>query len=224
MEAISFFIEFIPLLVELSTNCQYNVHVEMIAKGLSSHMEAATPLTYPTSYCQLPNIGRSKEDRAKELIPMRKFWISIIFVLSLLAGGCAAEHEPDDLFSFKGTKIGDNSKLGGIVRLLPGHDQFEGMELQTKNEPYELKLFYETADGPFTDEILLHNVTTFFTLVPNAGTVTVVIDGTQHRAERGVLENWYGQKLTEIQTEKELKEMEDAHPANAGEMAMIFNS
>lgn len=155
---------------------------------------------------------------------MKKSWISLVFVLFLIVSGCAAESGSEDLFSYQGTKIGDNSKLGGIVRLLPGHDQFEGMELQTKNEPYELKLFYETADGAFTDEMLMHNTTVFFTLVPNAGTVTVVIDGTPHRAERGVMENWYGEKLTEIQTEEELKELEDAHPANAGEMAMIFSS
>ena len=224
MEAISFFIEFILLPVELSTNCQYSVHGELNAKGLSSHLGVATPLTYPSSYCQLPNSGRLKGNGVKELESLRKFWVSIILVLCLLASGCATERSSDDLFSYKGTKIGDNSKLGGIVRLLPGHDQFEGMELQTKNEPYELKLFYETVDGPFTDEMLMHIVTTFFTLVPNAGTVTVVIDGTPHRAERGVLENWYGRKLTEIQTEKELKELEAAHPANSGEMAMIFSS
>ncbi len=155
---------------------------------------------------------------------MRKSWIAVIFVLCLIASGCAAEQGSDDLFSYKGAKIGDNSKLGAIVRLLPGHDQFEGMELQTKNEPYELKLFYETADGAFTDEMLMHITTAFFTLVLNAGIVTVVIDGTSHRAERGVVENWYGQKLTDVQTEKELKQLEDAHPANAGEMAMIFGS
>ncbi|WJY26685.1 MULTISPECIES: DUF4825 domain-containing protein [Sporosarcina] len=156
---------------------------------------------------------------------MKRLWMAAAAALLLLiVGGCAEGNGSKDLFSYKNSKIGDNSSIGAIVGLLPGSGQFEGMELQTDTEPYGAKLFYETADGAFTDDMMLHNASAIFALVPNAGVLTFVVDGDPHTVSRTVLDDWYGQKLYDIGSEDELKKLEEEHPANAGEMSMLFES
>ena len=152
---------------------------------------------------------------------MKKAIGTIVLVSMLLVSGCAAVGS-DDLFSYKNTKIGDVSNVSRIIEALPGNEPFEAMELQTDNEPYEMTTFYETTKGEFTDQMMLHNATVQFALIPNADIITFVVDGEKHTVKREVLEDWYDAKLDNIKTEEELAELEKNKPANDGEISMIF--
>lgn len=155
---------------------------------------------------------------------MKKIIVAAVLACAMLVSGCAAESASGDLFKYKNTKIGNASKLNAIVNELPGHDQFEGLELQTDNEPYEMKVFYETAEGEFTDEMMMHNATVQFVLIENADIITFVIDDDSHTVKREVLEDWYGQELKDIKTKEDLAELEKEKPANSGEISMIFEN
>lgn len=154
---------------------------------------------------------------------MKKSLYTAILIGGLLLGGCnGGDKASPDLFQYKDSYIGDANRLGGIASELPGYSQYEGMELKTKEKPYEMKLYYETADGKFTDEMMMQNATAYFVLVPNADLVTIVVDGKENTAKRAVMEEWYGLDLRDVESESELKQLEQDTPAESEEIADLF--
>lgn len=155
---------------------------------------------------------------------MKKRLIAAILTSILLVSGCASQSSEGDLFKYKDTTIGNNSKVSAIVKELPGYDSYEGLELQKDNEPYELKVFYKATNKEFTDEMMMHNATAQFVLIQNVEILTFIIDGEQNTVKRKVLEDWYGQELKDVKTEDELTKLEKEKPANSGEISMIFEN
>lgn len=155
---------------------------------------------------------------------MKKQLAAAVLTSVLLVSGCATQSGEGDLFQYKDTKIGNNSKVSAIVKELSGSEYYEGLELQTDNEPYELKVFYEATEEEFTDEMMMHNATAQFALIQNVDILTFIIAGEQHTVKREVLEDWYGQELKDVKTEEELVELEKEKPANTGEISMIFEN
>ncbi|REB06082.1 DUF4825 domain-containing protein [Sporosarcina sp. BI001-red] len=154
---------------------------------------------------------------------MRKGLYAVILAGGLVLSGCSVGEKADpDLFQYKDSYVGDANKLGAIAKELPGYSQYEGMELKTKKEPYEVKLYYETADGEFTDEMMMRNATAYFVLVQNTDLVTIVVDGKGHTAKRKGMEEWYGVDLRDVNNEVELKKLEDDKPVDSDEIAVIF--
>lgn len=154
---------------------------------------------------------------------MKKVLYAAIMTGGLLLSGCAGGKTTEpNLFQYKDSYVGDANKLGAIAQELPGYSQYEGMELQTKEEPYEMKLYYETADGEFTDKMMMQNATAYFVLVQNADIVTIVVDGKTHSAKREVMEEWYGVDLRDVNNEEELRELEDRKAANSEVIHDIF--
>lgn len=154
---------------------------------------------------------------------MRKALYAVIVSGGLVLSGCSGKEKADpDLFQYKDSYIGDANQLGAIAQELPGYGQYEGMELQTKEEPYEMKLYYETADGEFTDEMMMQNATAYFVLVQNADLVTIAVDGKGHTVKRETMEEWYEIDLNDVSNETELEQLEEDKPATSEDIAIIF--
>ncbi|MGN1059078.1 MAG: DUF4825 domain-containing protein [Clostridia bacterium] len=94
------------------------------------------------------------------------------------------EHQ-DVLLQYKGTLIGDNSSVHGLVmEALPAGIVLEGIELKTEQEPYGLTLQYTLAkddqyvkDGVLQEAPFYQNALVLFSLIDNVDRIQMDIQG-----------------------------------------------
>ncbi|MCA1321190.1 DUF4825 domain-containing protein [Bacillus tianshenii] len=126
-----------------------------------------------------------------------------------------------DEFSSSINYVGDNGAVTKMAYLLPGNDAERTFELQTKEEPYEIMIFYSLDEEhkAFSEgnlpETLLYNATAYFSFFHNLGILTIHYEVDGVRGEEGTftitrqqMENLYGQDLTSFKEEEAVWERE----------------
>jgi len=84
-----------------------------------------------------------------------------------------------DEFSSTTNYVGDNGAVTSMAYLLPGKDAERTFELQTKEEPYEIRIFYslEEEHEAFSEgnlpTTLLYDATAYFSFFHNLGILTL---------------------------------------------------
>jgi hypothetical protein len=122
-----------------------------------------------------------------------------------------------DEFTAKTNFVGDNGAVIDMAFLLPGNDAERTFELQTKEEPYEIRIFYSLDEEheAFTEvnlpTTLLYNATAYFSFFHNLGILTLHFEevGTTggnrtFTMTREQLNEIYGQDLTRFAKNEEL--------------------
>lgn len=122
-----------------------------------------------------------------------------------------------DEFSSKTNYVGDNGAVIDMAYLLPGNDAERTFELQTKEEPYEIMIFYSLDEEhkAFSEEnlptTLLYNATAYFSFFHNLGILTIhcEVEGVRggernFTMTREQLNEIYGQDLTTFAENEEL--------------------
>ena len=130
----------------------------------------------------------------------------------MLTGCSASSTEEFDVFQYRGSYAGDNSAVVNTVLHLQGADQFRGMELKTKEEPYGIIVNYDWSDSTLdAKETTIHNASYLFALIQNVDWVTFrfegVIDTDQYTVTREQLQALYGIEWNEIKNANELKDL-----------------
>lgn len=118
-------------------------------------------------------------------------------------------------FSSKTNFVGDNGAVINMASMLPGGDTKREFELQTTEEPYEIRIFYsfEEEHKAFSEinlpATLLYNATAYFSFFHNLGILTIhyELDGVRGKGEtftitREQMENLYGQDLASFKEEE----------------------
>ncbi|MFE7061598.1 DUF4825 domain-containing protein [Sutcliffiella sp. NPDC057660] len=120
-----------------------------------------------------------------------------------------------DEFSSTTNYVGDNGAVTSMAYLLPGNDAERTFELQTKEEPYEIRIFYSLDEEhkAFSEEnlptTLLYDATAYFTFFHNLGILTIHYEPDGVRGGEGTftitrehMEDFYGQDLTNFKEEE----------------------
>ncbi|MEZ0481873.1 DUF4825 domain-containing protein [Planococcus sp. SSTMD024] len=139
-----------------------------------------------------------------------------LFLISACSPSPAAE-EPD-LFEYEGAAVGNNSAVVNTIIQLPAAENFTGIKLETKEQPYGINVFYDWTETSSSDkETAAHNATYLFALIDNAEWIQFDFDTgagvEQYRLTRERLQAWYGVDLTSVDKQKELEELLDQYLA-----------
>lgn len=94
--------------------------------------------------------------------------IVLIFFISKTMSNAVANVDTQKLKKYENTYIGDNSGVCNILGLLPYSKHMSGIELQTKNEPYELTVNYNMNGNK---QKLEYNSLKLFALIQNLGVI-----------------------------------------------------
>ncbi|WP_158233056.1 MULTISPECIES: DUF4825 domain-containing protein [unclassified Sporosarcina] len=138
----------------------------------------------------------------------KDFWSS--FILVFLLSGCSSTTDApnEDLFEYKKSFIGDNSAVIHIIEQLPYADQFEGVSLETKTEPYGMTIQYEHMGASMQEseykEAAVYNASYLFTLIDNAQWVVFDFGDTTYTISKSKLQDWYGKELHDFTNEEDL--------------------
>lgn len=139
---------------------------------------------------------------------MKRIKLVLIAMLIFLISGCGSVESSGDIFQYNDSYIGDNSAVGGMLRLLPGSEELDGFSLQTKSEPYGLTAQYSGRHSKEEQrEALLYNATFLFTLIHNAETVSADYSGKVISVTRDELAAWYGEDIFRASSEEELLDL-----------------
>ncbi|WP_042273222.1 DUF4825 domain-containing protein [[Clostridium] dakarense] len=87
-----------------------------------------------------------------------------------------------ELSKYKGTKIGDSTKISNILEYLPGNTSKDGFSLQTKKQPYEITVNYKLGNEYKENNItnlLYTNSVILLSLVDNLDIVNIRL-GEEH--------------------------------------------
>ncbi|MGM0837824.1 MAG: DUF4825 domain-containing protein [Bacillota bacterium] len=122
-----------------------------------------------------------------------------------------------DEFSSKINYVGNNGAVIDMAYLLPGNDAERTFELQTKEEPYEIRIFYSLDEEhkAFSEEnlptTLLYDSTAYFSFFHNLGILTLHFEevgatggNRTFTMTREQLNEIYGQDLTRFAEDEEL--------------------
>ncbi|TGB03711.1 DUF4825 domain-containing protein [Halobacillus salinus] len=141
-------------------------------------------------------------------------WVIGIVISGLLLTGCQANASEvsEDLFDYQGSYVGDNSAVVRAIMNGKGAENFTGVELQTKEEPYGVIATYDwTEAAGDAEEVAIHNASYLFTLLQNAEWVRFEFEamGEEETYEltREELQAWYGVGWNDIDNEEELNEL-----------------
>ncbi|MGG7621539.1 DUF4825 domain-containing protein [Bacillus coreaensis] len=133
-----------------------------------------------------------------------KYCIFSLLVMLFLSG-CNPNDDKDDIFSFKGSFVGDNSAVGNIVNQLQGVEHLSGFELETKTEPYGIILNYDWTDTEQKyRETAIYNSIYLFTLVQNVDWITFKFDGFEYKITKAELQDGSGIQFLQIKNKEEL--------------------
>ena len=138
--------------------------------------------------------------------------LMMVLMLTLLAlVGCKQSNPMTELLNYKGSYIGDNAAVGHIIERLPAHEDLDGFELQTSQEPYGITINYrnfdeatiELEDGSTSkvslNEILQSNSMILLSLVTNAEIVSFNLENQETiTLDRATLSKNYGNTLDSI--------------------------
>nr|WP_255473375.1 DUF4825 domain-containing protein [Planomicrobium sp. CPCC 101110] len=151
-----------------------------------------------------------------------------LFVLVFLSGCISnAKSAEADLFSYKGSYVGDNSAVVNTVIQLKGAEHFSGVALQTKEEPYGIIIDYDWAASEEDEQkTVIHNASYLFALIQNVDWVVLNFETAEGVKEfkitREELESWYNLKLSEVENEEKLTELIQTHSEDAEEIAQLL--
>lgn len=102
----------------------------------------------------------------------------------------------NELSKFKGTKIGNSSKISSILEYLPGNNAKDGFSLQTDKQPYEITVNYKLGNEYKENNItnlLYTNSVILFALVDNLDIVNIKL-GEEH----GVIYTYNRSQIEEV--------------------------
>ncbi|WP_134703160.1 DUF4825 domain-containing protein [Ammoniphilus sp. YIM 78166] len=142
--------------------------------------------------------------------------LSFLMIVLLILNGCSPTdvHKEDDLFQYKNSYVGDNGAVGKIASRLPNPngEHPNGMELQTKEEPFGIILNYieaEKSDGMETNykELALYNATFILALVHNAEWVQFNFVEKEFIVTREKLHSLYEKDIRQFNNEEELRKV-----------------
>ncbi|WP_026688789.1 DUF4825 domain-containing protein [Alteribacter aurantiacus] len=135
------------------------------------------------------------------------------FIIIIGVSGCNSieQNEPEDLFQFKDSYVGDAGVVGSITRELPNPngEQVHGLELETTNKPYGVILNYiesEKSEGIATDynELALYNASFILALVHNADWVSFKFLDQELTITREDTQSFFEKDITQFNSEQEL--------------------
>lgn len=116
-----------------------------------------------------------------------------------------------DLFHYKHSVVGNNSAVTNIVKELAHHQELQQIALQTKQTPYGIHLTYKDIETENIEqeikETVLFNATYLFVLVDNVDRITFTFPDYTYTVTRHQLDQWYGQTLSTITQEQDLKQL-----------------
>lgn len=161
-----------------------------------------------------------------------------------LPGNTDRELSEEELYRFlsenRNPYIGNASANGRLIGILPGLlcYEWDGMELQTSEEPYELILRYKKKDPISVDEELINaesmtrNALYLFATIENMGRCTFALndeDGIPHSGsrmsiDRQELEQIYGPLYVKSETPEGLRQLEKDYQAYQKEMEEYLSS
>ncbi|TWT08024.1 DUF4825 domain-containing protein [Planococcus sp. CPCC 101016] len=155
-------------------------------------------------------------------------FFSIAAMLFLNACSSSSNASDADLFQYKGSYVGDNSAIVNTIIHLNGAKQFKSLELQTKEEPYGITVEYDMSESQIDkQQIAINNAAYLFTLIQNLDWVSFnfqMADGKDEiKITRKALEKWYEIELSEIKTEKDLKELIQDHFEDEQKAVQLIN-
>lgn len=148
------------------------------------------------------NTVKKRIERIKKmkLMKNKKFLFSMVGILSIIilstvlltsAKSNDSESESEyinyvkELYNHKSMYIGDSSNVINLINKLPLNEYINGgVELQTSNEPYGLKVFYnfkDVMDNKVQNE-LYSNSTIIFALIDNLGYIQYVINNDENNS------------------------------------------
>lgn len=158
-----------------------------------------------------------------KLIKIKKYLFASVIILLFLSG-CNAEHTDKDIFQYKDSYVGDNSAVGNIINKLPGAQEFSGLELKTKEEPYGIIVNYGWKKSEYQyKELVIYNTTFLFTLVKNVDWITVKSEHYEYTVTKEDLQKWYGKDFSKIATEKELKKLIQSNLSNENKVSEFLD-
>ncbi|MDS0526114.1 DUF4825 domain-containing protein [Clostridium sp. SHJSY1] len=155
--------------------------------------------------------------------------IPIILILSLSLMGCGSNKlsnervenfsqvNINDLQKYKGSYVGDFSKVESILWKLPANIYKKGISLQTDKEPYGITVnykvneslgeedFYNFWQGKDVNKVLEKNAIVILGLISNAENIEFNVDNiveTNYKYNRKDLEKRYGKDLESLIEDK----------------------
>ncbi|MFB5193229.1 DUF4825 domain-containing protein [Alicyclobacillus fastidiosus] len=123
---------------------------------------------------------------------LRMLAIPLILIVSVGLSGCSSNQVANqsaytpyhlaDLLKYKGSYVGNNSAVGSILSMLPGHDYMASFSLETEQKPYGIAVNYQPKQSVSSnysdfcnnkrpDELLERNAAVLFSLVQNVDVV-----------------------------------------------------
>jgi hypothetical protein len=132
----------------------------------------------------------------------------VVVVLMLISfSGCSSNNDSNqDIFTYKGSYIGNNSTDVNIIQKLPYHKELKEVSLQTEKKPYGMVIDYGNVSGNIKNNVI-NNATYLFALVKNADWITFHFPNKEYTLTRKQLQNWYQEDLLNIKSEKDLKKL-----------------
>lgn len=149
---------------------------------------------------------------------MKRIFIPFLSVACLvLVWNVYSQHADSktDLFHYKHSVVGNNSAVTNIVKELAHHQELRQITLQTKQTPYGIHLTYKDIETENIEqeikETVLFNATYLFVLIDNVDRITFTFPDYKYTVTRDQLNHWYGQNLSTIKREQDVKQLIQHH-------------
>lgn len=153
-------------------------------------------------------------------------FLSIACLVLIWNGYSQHADSKTDLFHYKHSYVGDNSAVANIVKELAHHQELHQIALETKQTPYGIHLTYKDIETENIEqeikETVLFNATYLFVLVDNVDRITFTFPDYDYTVTRDQLEHWYGQNLSTIKQESDVKKLLQHHLKSETKINQFF--
>ncbi|MGE6556537.1 DUF4825 domain-containing protein [Exiguobacterium artemiae] len=153
-------------------------------------------------------------------------FLSIACLVLIWNGYSQHADSKTDLFHYKHSYVGDNSAVANIVKELAHHQELHQIALETKQTPYGIHLTYKDIETEQVEqeikETVLFNATYLFVLVYNVDRITFTFPDYKYTVTRDQLEQWYGQNLSTIKQESDVKKLLQHHLKSETKINQFF--
>lgn len=150
--------------------------------------------------------------------------LSFIIVCIGVVSGCSTKN-PDDLFTFKDSYVGDNSAVLNMINHLQEAKHLSSFELETKEQPYGIILNYDwSLPKQDSKKTVMYNATFLFTFIKNVEWITFNFDNQTYTITKENLQSWYGEDFSKVTSEDELKTLIQKHVNDTDKVNQLFNS
>ncbi|MDQ0231093.1 DUF4825 domain-containing protein [Metabacillus malikii] len=159
---------------------------------------------------------------------IKYFFILILGMLMLSGCDASANSTSTNLFQYKDSFVGDNSAVVNTIIHLQGEEYFRGVELSTKEKPYEIIIKYDWSESELNERhTVIHNASYLFTLIKNVDLISFHFeknDGIdEFKIVKDDFQNWFGKNLEEVDNEDELKELIQEKLKDESDVDQLFN-